>query len=178
MDVRFQVTTVVGETRKEIDFSLDRADEVQKWALICGMFEVLGVNVPEVFTTYERIGKAYKDFFDQVRPEEPKVITVEASAVTNVPIMTSPPVKHMHHSISQHDIDALKYAMQGGEVTYKCRVFCDCVSYSQVTYIAQHTKSVNCPSCGKKLRVYQTMDKFLEPDKFGNYFRAKPAITD
>jgi hypothetical protein len=74
------VTVHIKHGEKEVNLQTIEANNTQKMAIIGGVFGLFGVgqDVRDMLETYQKIGQAYKSFFDQVKQEEPKELHPKA----------------------------------------------------------------------------------------------------
>lgn len=196
--VKMSLEVREGDNVKKTELELDGTDELNRITIIHNVFEVFGVNkdILEITETYQKIGKAYKSFFDKVEPIEApsekllpiKMTDDESSSELAQKLSAelqeqSPKVenKYSKTALAEAYNEALtgeepEYYKTGikvdGKVSkYKTRVHCDCGDQFN-RYIPKNTKFIRCNSCGKEHNVRWAKRGYLERDTKGNFFIA------
>lgn len=163
-----EVTIHFRKGEQEAKMKLSQVNAENQLALIDGVFKFFDIHVDfkEMAAIYQRSGKAYADFFNQLDSEESSDKKVET---TEEELATQENQNYMTTGIK----------IINGEKHYKCRYKCPKCGKIANRYIKENERAVECYDCYAKMFVRQACSEGkLIPDSYGNFFIAGDLVTD
>lgn len=156
---------------KEINISTDdNTSEVERLTILQSALRLVGNDdFASMVDDYIKIGKAYKDFYKDLKPEEPSEmkplnlpLKYHSNGYKEEVLLKEEQPEHFKTGIVEDD----------GIKKYKCRLHCDCGNHQNV-YIDKMSKTVICPNCDKPHQVRDAKESgFPNRDAWGNYYIA------
>ncbi|ALS22092.1 hypothetical protein [Paenibacillus naphthalenovorans] len=170
---------------KEAEIEINEADSLSKLVIIDKVFRLFGIesDVFEMVDTYSKIGDAYSNFFNEVKPIEPQRIDkteIEKNEIKEQLIKGLTENKEELESTYKETNDQPDYLITGikigqhdGKKRYKLRYECYACYFKGTHYVYESSKKTWCHKCRHELTIYPAHPEgFPNRDSFGNYFRA------
>lgn len=175
-----KVKITLEDNGKKAELEIEEVDNLSKLVIIQSVFNLFGVdaNVVEMTSTYQKIGEAYKNFFESVSPVENRnIIDVETNTneirdeLTNGLIQQHEEENAVHKEDPEWFITGVKD--RDSKKTYKTFYRCP-VCYDKATrYVPDTATKTWCLRCGYEMKVSSAHPKgFPNRDSFGNFMRA------
>lgn len=160
---------------KESELVLHHIDEQHKLSLIDGFFKFFDINVEfqEMAETYLKVGKSYKDFYDNVDT----TVFVETNEIIETEPLSAEswgwPSEETKETIIKEDHHETGIKIKSGVSHYRCHYVCPKCRKSSNRYIKENETKITCMDCRKHMSVRRaTNSHALEQDSFGNFFVA------
>lgn len=176
--------TLEQDSGKKAEIEINEADNLSKLVIIQNVFNLFGINtdVLDMAKTFNRIGKAYSDFFEQVDPIEapsPEELELKIIDTRHKLIRGLTQNKEELESTYKETNDQPDYLRTGikiredGIQLFRCHYYCFACFHRGTHYIYPNSKTTYCHKCQHQLKVYPAHpDGFPNRDTFGNFFRA------
>jgi hypothetical protein len=174
--------SIKDDKGKEAEIELKETDNLSKLVIIQNVFNLFGIDkdILEQTREFEKIGKAYSNFFE-------KMEQVAEKSIPNV---------HNHEEIKEKMIEGLQETEELKEVykavddqpewvrtgikidpdgrkRYRCRYHCVICNYRETHYIFEASTEIKCHSCRMPMPVKAAHpDGFPAQDTHGNFYRA------
>ncbi|GED72591.1 hypothetical protein BRE01_62930 [Brevibacillus reuszeri] len=169
---------------KEAELEIKETDNLSKLVIIQNVFNLFGIekDILDQTREFEKIGKAYSQFFE-------KVESLEVSAEVNEIVHKSDDIKNkMIEGFSNAEElkqvyrateDVPEFVLTGikidsdGRKRYRCRYHCVICNNKATHYIFEGSVDVRCHSCRVTMPVKSAHPEgFPKQDTHGNFYRA------
>jgi len=174
--------SIEDDKGKRAEIELSEADNLSKLVIIQNVFNLFGIDtdVLEMTNTFNRIGKAYSSFFNQVNPIEITKEEIEniSNEIKQQMIKGLTLEKEELENTYKETKDQPEYVRTGikirndGTKLYRCRYQCIACWNRGTHYIHRESKRTWCHRCLHEMTVYPAHPDGVSQDTFGNFFRA------
>ncbi|GAA4878944.1 hypothetical protein GCM10023310_68800 [Paenibacillus vulneris] len=178
--------SIEDDSGKKAELEISEADNLNKLVIIQNVFNLFGIDtdVLDMVSTFNKAGKAYSTFFNEVKPIEDlelKKDQINKNEIKEKLIKGFTENKEELEStyLNKNDTNVPEYVRTGikikddGTELYRLRYECNACFYKTSFYIYPNTKSVRCMKCQHSLEVKSAHPKgFPHQDNFGNFFIA------
>ncbi|MCG7317652.1 hypothetical protein [Brevibacillus laterosporus] len=185
--------SIKDDKGKEAELELQETDSLSKLVIVQNVFNIFGIDkdILKTVKEFEKIGKAYSHFFDNMKQEEEQV---EEKQINNEEIREQmiEGLQEIHKSpenqedqttqtgtVPDNVVQVSDYLTTGikedsnGTKRYKLRYECPICMNKGVHYIYKNSTETWCHACGSKMPIKAAhKDGFPNRDSHGNFYRA------
>ncbi|MED1789058.1 hypothetical protein P4V47_16465 [Brevibacillus laterosporus] len=185
--------SIKDDKGKEAELELQETDSLSKLVIVQNVFNIFGIDkdILKTVKEFEKIGKAYSHFFDNMKQEEEQV---EEKQINNEEIREQmiEGLQEIHKSpenqedqdtqtgtVPDNVVHVSDYLTTGikedsnGTKRYKLRYECPICMNKGVHYIYKNSTETWCHACGSKMPIKSAhKDGFPNRDSHGNFYRA------
>ncbi|TPG68645.1 hypothetical protein EEL31_09000 [Brevibacillus laterosporus] len=180
--------SIKDDKGKETEIELQETDNLAKLVIVQNVFNLFGIDkdILETVNEFEKIGKAYSHFFDNMKQEEEKI---EEKQINNEGIreqmikgfqeINKSPENQKDQDNQVNVVHGSDYQTTGikedsnGKKRYKLRYECPICMNKGVHYIYKNSTETWCHACGSKMPIKSAhKDGFPKRDSHGNFYRA------
>ncbi|MCR8978496.1 hypothetical protein [Brevibacillus laterosporus] len=179
--------SIKDDKGKEAGIELQENDYLAKLVIIQNVFNLFGVDkdILKTVNEFEKIGKAYSNFFDNMKQEEEQEIEQQEEQHQNnnneIQEQSSKDSQEAKESNDNqvnvvHVSDYLTTGIKedsNGTKRYKLRYECPICMNKGVHYIYKNSTETWCHACGSKMPIKSAhKEGFPNRDSHGNFYRA------
>ncbi|MFB0830534.1 hypothetical protein [Brevibacillus laterosporus] len=180
--------TIKDDKGKEAEIELQETDNLAKLVIVQNVFNLFGVDkdILDTVNEFEKIGKAYSHFFDNMKQEEEQLEekNMREKRIVNNEQIREQMIKSFQEieetkEAEAKPVDESDYLTTGikedsnGKKRYKLRYECPICMNKGVHYIYKNSTETWCHSCGSKMPIKAAhKDGFPNRDSHGNFYRA------
>lgn len=168
---------------KKAEIELNESDSLSKLIIVQNVFNLFGIDtdVVDMARTYNRIGKAYESFFNQVNPVEKskEEIQLKSQEIQTQMIEGLTVHKDEIEETYKQTKDQPEFVTTGikvdpdGKKRYRLRYKCPACWNAGNHYVPENSKHTWCHRCQHEMIALPAHPKgFPNQDTFGNFFRA------
>lgn len=177
-----KVKISIEDNGRKADIEIDESDNLTKLVIIQNVFNLFGIDtdVLEMSSTFNKIGKAYSSFFNEVKPieanrdavetkseqirnEMTKGLTLEKDELESTYKATDDQPEHIRTGIRERD----------GKKLYRLHYKCPACWNKSSHWVYENSKKTWCHRCQHEMPVFTANPEgFPNRDSFGNFFRA------
>lgn len=179
MESQKELSITMSDGDKKTEFKTNNFNPEHQLAVIDGLFKFfdIKVNFVEMVHVYNKTGKAYQEFYGEMKKTE----LTEVNEPKQVVVKNETFAKQYEASLTDkaNSDDAIERPIfsntkiKGGITTYKCHYICPRCKTRTNTYIKPSERHINCRECYTLMPVQTaTENGNLEQDRFGNFFIA------
>ncbi|GMX64609.1 hypothetical protein Elgi_38780 [Paenibacillus elgii] len=172
---------------KKADIEINETDNLSKLVIVDKVFRLFGIesDVFEMVTEYDKIGKMYSSFFNEISPIEPEKLqkkNVNVNEIKEQLILGLNENKDELESTYKETkstpefmITGIKIEKDGVTKRYQLRYECPACFNRGTYYVFNHSKKTWCHRCQHEMDVLPATPNGFDGksrDNFGNFFRA------
>ncbi|GIO01871.1 hypothetical protein J5TS2_25390 [Brevibacillus halotolerans] len=175
--------SIKDDKGKEAGIELQENDYLAKLVIIQNVFNLFGVDkdILKTVNEFEKIGKAYSNFFENMQQEEEQKIEQhldnndEEQEQVSADLLENKKPNDSQENVV-HVADYLTTGIKedaNGTKRYKLRYECPICMNKGVHYIYKNSTETWCHACGSKMPIKSAhKDGFPNRDSHGNFYRA------
>ena len=175
--------SIDDENGRKAEIEINEADNLSKLIIIQNVFNLFGIDtdILEMTKTFNKIGKAYSEFFNQVDPIEPSKEELERKSNLIKQQMLDGLTLNKEELVNTYQVtdDQPEFIRTGIKIKeddkklYRCHYKCPACWNRGTHYIYEWSKKTFCHRCQHEMEVYPAHPEgFPHQDSFGNFFRA------
>jgi len=168
---------------RKAEICIDESDKLTNLVIIQNVFNLFGISadILEMTKTFNNIGKAYTQFFNEVMPIEPnseirdeldknKIKKQLIEGLTKDKEIIEVTYKDIN---DQPEFLRTGIKIKDGKKFYRLHYKCPACYNKGTHYIYENSKNTWCHRCQHEMTVYPAHPEgFPKQDSFGNFFRA------
>lgn len=176
--------SIKDDKGKEAELEINETDNLSKLVIIQNVFNLFGIekDILDQTKEFEKIGKAYSQFFEKVKPLEVSAEADEAvqksDDIINKMIEgfgNAEELKQVYcatEEVPEFVLTGLKVD-DDGRKRYRCRYHCVICNNRATHYIFEASTEIKCHSCRMPMPVKAAHPEgFPNRDTKGNFYRA------
>ncbi|QOT00428.1 hypothetical protein JNUCC42_06910 [Brevibacterium sp. JNUCC-42] len=177
--------TIKNDKGKEVEIELQETDNMAKLVIVQNVFNLFGVDkdILETVNEFERIGKAYSHFFDNMKQEEDQT---EEKQIKEKSVHKNDEIREQmlkgfqeingvntnHQEPSNFHETGIKIDADGRK-RYRLRYECPICSGKGNHYVFENSVEAKCHSCRSMMPIKAAhKEGFPNRDSYGNFYRA------
>ena len=168
---------------KEAELEIKETDNLSKLVIIQNVFNLFGIErvILEQVNEFEKIGKAYSNFFEKMNQQEKVTREKNVHASEDIKkqmiqgLQQTEELKQVYEAVD----DQPEWVRTGvkvdsdGRKRYRCRYHCVICNHKGKHYIFEGSVDIKCHSCRKAMPVSSAHPEgFPNQDTHGNFYRA------